>query len=130
MSTLGEDFLTGTLDRVYRDADGRWNVLDYKTDAISKINLKQKIDQYTPQVKFYALLVQKFFSAENVRAKLLFTAVLENPISLEFSRDEMLKFEAELASIIAKIRATKFATDGLPCSGCPFAPEGCSIHLK
>jgi ATP-dependent helicase/nuclease subunit A len=130
MTTLGDDFLTGTLDRVYRDANGVWNVLDYKTDAVTEQTLQQKVEHYEPQLKFYALLVRKFFSAEQVQTNLLFTSFVEKPIQFKYTLNDLLKFEKELSSTISRLHSGKFLRDGKPCEGCPFLPQGCSALLN
>lgn len=50
----GETILVrGAIDCLFRDHDGRYVIVDYKTDAINR-NLKEKIECYSPQVKMYA----------------------------------------------------------------------------
>lgn len=126
VAPLGNNSLTGTLDRVYRDSDAIWHVLDYKTDALSSEAISSKREYYEPQIKFYALLVKKYFSAQRVRATLLFTSAVNTPVEFTYNSDDLDKLENELASVIENIRAGKFDTAGLACNDCPFLPEGCN----
>ena len=41
LMTIGEDYLSGTLDKVYCNPDGLWEVIDYKTNKI----IEKEIDQ-------------------------------------------------------------------------------------
>lgn len=125
MAALDKDFLTGTLDRVYRDARGVWNVLDYKTDSLGSQSVHEKARQYEPQVKFYSLLVHKFFSAPDVHATLLFSASVNEPVQFRYSATELQRHEEELRAIVANIHSEKFSRNGKACSTCPFLPHGC-----
>ncbi len=125
MTSFGEDFLTGTLDRVYRDKDGVWHVLDYKTDAVSSSALQQKGALYEPQLAFYALLVRKFFSAPEVRTHLLFTHCVDEPVHFIYMQEHLERFERQLRESIAGIRRNEFPRPMMPCRDCPLAPEGC-----
>jgi ATP-dependent helicase/nuclease subunit A len=125
MAALGKDFLTGTLDRIYRDARGVWNVLDYKTDSLGGQSVHEKAKQYEPQVKFYSLLVHKFFSAPDVHATLLFSASVNEPVQFRYPATELHRYEEDVRAIIANIHSENFARNGKPCSTCPFLPHGC-----
>lgn len=124
---LEPDIILGTLDRVYRDSDGVWTVLDFKTDAVTEETLREKILRYEPQVKFYALLVRKFFGCSRVRACLLFSALVDSPARFEFSSDELDEYERHIRLIIGRIRAGEFTRPEKPCAECPFLPDGCSF---
>lgn len=126
LAPIGRNFLTGTVDRVFKDQQNRWHVLDYKTDSITSSSLDQKAALYEPQLKFYALLVQKFFSATEVDAHLVFTSLVERPVHFHYDVRECNRFEQELRDVIARIEQGNFRRSGLPCNDCPFAPEGCS----
>lgn len=125
LAPIGKNFLTGTIDRVYNDKQNRWHILDYKTDAVSSASLEHTVALYEPQLKFYALLVQKFFSATGVDAHLLFTSRVEAPVHFHYDARTLTAFEQELNEVISKIERGDFKRRGLPCSDCPFAPEGC-----
>ena len=127
--TLGDDFLSGTMDRVYRDASGTWHLLDYKTDRVDLKTVARKADSYWPQLEFYALLIQKFFGASRVSATLLFTSLVDKPIRRVFEAGEIAAFESEIRVIVGRIKAGDFRPTKVPCSACPFQPEGCQFLL-
>lgn len=129
-ATLGDDYLTGTIDRVYQDQNGVWNVLDFKTDAIKGVVPEGLMYEYSSQLKFYALLVHKFFSTSSVRASLLFTSSVDKPISEIYASPELELFEQEVSTIISKIKNGDFHSDQSPCAGCPFLPKGCPAHFS
>lgn len=129
-STLGEDYLSGTMDRVYRDAAGVWNVLDYKTDRVDTASLPERADSYWPQLSFYALLVHRFFSVPQVRASLLFTAQAEHPITRVYGAEQLASIEEEIRRTIVLIKEGNFAPRHPPCPSCPFGPTECAIGRR
>lgn len=128
MTKLGADILLGTMDRVYRGADGVWSVVDFKTDSLAQESIEQKADRYETQLKFYALLVSKYFSAHPLRASLLFSERPEQPVQWLYKQDDLHQFEQEILSTISHIRSGDFQFVGGPCSSCPFLPQGCLWH--
>jgi ATP-dependent exoDNAse (exonuclease V) beta subunit len=126
-SVLDDDYLSGTMDRVYRDARGAWHVLDYKTDRVDAATLADRAEGYWPQLKFYSLLVHRYFSASEVTGTLLFTSLPEEPLRRTFDSEELLRFEDEIRRTITRIKAGDFRPSSVPCSGCPFAPQGCTF---
>jgi ATP-dependent helicase/nuclease subunit A len=124
-TAFGHDFLTGTIDRVYLDGDRIWNVLDFKTDNVASESLPGRIKEYEAQLKFYALLVHRFFSVSPVRASLLFASLVDTPFAEIYSSEALESFEHEIAQIISKIRNQEFAPKENPCASCLFLPTGC-----
>jgi ATP-dependent exoDNAse (exonuclease V) beta subunit len=124
---LGEDTLSGTMDRVYLDAAGVWHVLDYKTDRVDAESLPVRADSYWPQLMFYALLVHRFFSAPRVSATLLFTSAVDRPVRRVFDAEELARIEEEIAGVISSIKKGDFTARRPPCPVCPMAPNGCPV---
>ncbi|MBN2423744.1 MAG: UvrD-helicase domain-containing protein [Calditrichaceae bacterium] len=58
---IGNHYLTGTLDRIYKNSDQVWEVLDYKTNKISKDDVKKQSRHYLWQIKTYALLLSRLY---------------------------------------------------------------------
>ncbi|MCB0298226.1 MAG: PD-(D/E)XK nuclease family protein, partial [Calditrichaeota bacterium] len=58
---LGGDYLTGTLDRIYRTAEGHWEVADYKTNNIRAAQVAEAGEKYMMQMKSYAMLMAQLF---------------------------------------------------------------------
>jgi RecB family exonuclease len=127
--TLGDDFLSGTMDRVYRDESGAWHILDYKTDRVDATTVAQRADAYWPQLKFYALLLQKFFATPSVTATLWFTSRVEHPVTRVFAVSDLELFESEIRALVGRIKAGDFSPARVPCDACPFQPEGCRFLL-
>ncbi len=124
--TLGEVFVTGTIDRLFRDADGCWHVVDYKTDRIGTESLADRTHRYLPQLKMYAYLVSRLHPGSSVRCTLLFTARVDKPQTVLLGPAEISAFEEELRQAVHRINSLDFKPIGSPCPVCPLTPEVCS----
>jgi ATP-dependent helicase/nuclease subunit A len=124
-TAFGGDLLTGTIDRVYQDANGIWNVLDFKTDTVTVENLASRVKEYVPQLKFYALLVHRFFGVAPVRATILFTSMVNQPFAETYSIAALEGMEQEIDRVISRIKNREFSPKENPCEHCPLIPRGC-----
>jgi len=125
-AALGGDFITGTIDRLYRAQDGLWTVLDYKTDRIGPSELEGRADAYWAQLNFYALMVRRLCDAPRVRTRILFALHPDVVLQKVLQSDDLLRQEEFVAGIIARIKAGEFPPSAPPCRGCPMHPEPCS----
>jgi ATP-dependent exoDNAse (exonuclease V) beta subunit len=122
---LGADYMVGTMDRIFRDRDRVWNLLDYKTDSVARGRLPERARDYLPQLQFYAVLLSEYFSASPVRATLLFSAFPEEPLRYEFSARDLQQIQREILGDMERIRKRDFPPATPACSQCPFRPAGC-----
>lgn len=56
-ATLGDDFLLGTLDRLYKNQEDHWSLIDYKTNTPGVRSIDDLVEHYQAQMDFYAYLV-------------------------------------------------------------------------
>jgi ATP-dependent helicase/nuclease subunit A len=127
-AALGEDFITGTIDRLYRAADGVWTVLDYKTDSVTIDSMRDRADQYWPQLRFYAVMVRRLHNASRVRLRIIFSQFPEAEHLQELDERTLALAESEIAHTISKIKRGEFSPSAQICQGCPFGPGGCSLE--
>lgn len=52
-------YFRGFIDCLWRDAGGRWHVLDYKTNQVTASGVKRVAESYIPQMLLYALAVEQ-----------------------------------------------------------------------
>jgi ATP-dependent helicase/nuclease subunit A len=124
-AVLGGDFITGTIDRLYRAPDGLWTVLDYKTDSVSGAEIERRAGAYWAQLDFYALMVRRLCNVPSVRTRLLFAHHPEAELQKVLGPDELLRQEDRVARIIARIKAGDFPPSHPSCNGCPMHPNQC-----
>ena len=56
---IGEDLVTGTIDRLVFSSDGRYSLMDYKTDAILKDGEKMLAMEHERQLAAYSYLLKQ-----------------------------------------------------------------------
>jgi len=61
MMIIGEDYLSGTLDRIYLNSEGLWEVVDYKTNKIKESEINRTFLEYKIQIEVYALLLSNIY---------------------------------------------------------------------
>ena len=104
---LGEDFLTGSIDRLYRNEQGLWEVVDYKTNRINPTALNREAKKYEWQMKTYALQVSRLYPQQEVYPVSLYFLHPDLLYKVEYSREEIEKITDELLQTIREIK-TKF----------------------
>jgi ATP-dependent helicase/nuclease subunit A len=62
---IEEDFVTGTIDRLYKNEEGQWVVVDYKTNHIKAEMIEKVANQYMVQIEIYALLLAMTHPGQN-----------------------------------------------------------------
>jgi ATP-dependent helicase/nuclease subunit A len=123
--TLGEDYVTGTIDRLFLHRDGVWHVVDYKTDKVDADRIVAKGAGYLPQLKLYAFLVNRVHPGRSVRCSLLFTDHVQSPLTFTFSHEDLVTFGIQLRITVDRINSLDFMPLQSPCAHCPFTPHGC-----
>ncbi|HXX63294.1 MAG TPA: UvrD-helicase domain-containing protein [Bacteroidota bacterium] len=124
-AALGEDFITGTIDRLYKATDGIWTVLDYKTDKVSAASIQERAEMYWTQLRFYAVMVGRLFDLQRVRTRILFAAHPEILLERILSSGDLEAEQRSIADSISRIRAGIFPSRDPTCHQCPMSPGPC-----
>jgi len=101
---LGDDYLTGTLDRIYQNADGEWQVVDYKTNRIKASQVEQESVVYTDQIEAYALLLSKIFPDQKIYRVQLYFLHPDILFNKSFSKEDLENIEQGLLEVIQQIK--------------------------
>lgn len=123
-TVFGDDYLTGTLDRLYKNEEAKWCILDYKTDNINLKNIKTKAKRYYWQMAFYSILVARFFEVGEVEAALVFTKYPDDPQIFKFGKEEINNFEEEIKLVVEKIKSNEFGRNEDMCEYCNYKKDG------
>jgi len=101
---LGEDYFTGTLDRLFVNNAGLWEVADYKTNRIAPGSVQREVKKYDWQIKSYALLLSKLFPGQPefpVSFYFLSPDAIHRQI---FTAEDVTRFESFLIDTIREIK--------------------------
>ena len=114
-AALGEHLLVGRLDRIFKDAAGQWQLIDYKTGANSEAAI------YRPQMELYAWLMHQHYPAQPEVAVNLFFTAQNQCETLHFSRDNLQELAARWQKTIANLQQGRYEKNHLHCPFCPYA---------
>ena len=101
---LGNDFLTGTLDRIYQNESGRYCVIDYKTNRIDKTDVEQTVNKYRVQMDIYALLMAGAFPDQGEYDIGLYFIYPDNLYHQKYSSSRLKQKEQEYVQLIDEIK--------------------------
>ena len=100
----GSDFLPGTIDRLYRNGDGDWEIIDYKTNRILQDDIEKISADYHIQIEVYALLLAGIYPGQKrYRVNLYFTHI-DALRGYDFGTEDLARSERQLQEIIDGIR--------------------------
>lgn len=105
--------IKGFIDRVEKNEDGTYSLLDYKTgSAKSKSDVAQgkKNENYYNQLRFYKLAFEKQYPESNVsQVGLIFVEEPEKNVVFELTQEEMDDIKDQIIYTIEKINNLEFA---------------------
>ena len=104
MRRLGDDFLSGTLDRIYQNEGGQWVIVDYKTNHISKMEVNRTADRYKVQMDVYALLLESIFPEQEDYEVGLYFIYADQIVSRVYSKQQIKIYEKEYEGLIEEIK--------------------------
>ncbi len=102
---LGTDFFTGTLDRMFLNQNGHWEVLDYKTNHISGGQVEKTGQKYDMQMKAYALLLSALFPNQNTYPITLYFLHPGAAYQKNFSAKDIAAIETDFLELVSRIKA-------------------------
>ncbi|MGA9116010.1 MAG: UvrD-helicase domain-containing protein [Bacteroidota bacterium] len=126
LAEAGGILLTGTLDRLFRDPDGFWHVLDFKTERLSGGDIPLRAAVHSLQMETYSLLVHRLFGTPEVRHTILFVRHPGTPVTNLVRGTDWERITERVRGIVGRIESGDFAPPPNPCRFCPFPGGGCS----
>lgn len=125
-SKFGENFITGTIDKLIKNENGEWLIIDYKTDRIKDgEDLEHKAKKYYYQLGFYALLMKRLFNQSPIDALLIFTnRVNDNVIKFRFDVNDLKRIAKSIEDAIGKITKNDFKQNKEMCEYCLYLKNG------
>jgi len=123
---IGPHILNGIIDRLFKDSEGLWHIIDYKTDAIEPSEIAARVNYYRPQIELYALLVHRLYPEQPVIPMTFFFTHLAETYPMQLTAEELGRVEKDLLKRIAAIQEGVFEKNREHCPLCPyFVMEAC-----
>ncbi len=120
-SMIEDFFLYGIIDKIIFD-NNKFIIVDYKTDNIKVDEIKERAENYLPQLKFYSLLIARIHKEVNeVLCKLIFLNHPDNYFEVKFSREKLTKFETEIKTMVNNIRNKDYSPNLDHCKKCHYS---------
>lgn len=101
---LEDNFLTGTIDRMYKNGNGLWEVIDYKTNKIDSKQIAKTAENYKTQIEVYALLLSSIFPKQKEFAVTLYFIQPDGYHKKVYEWDELNQIENKLMQTIIEIK--------------------------
>ncbi len=102
---LGKHYFTGTIDRLFRNKQNLWEVVDYKTNHIHAQAVPRVAARYEWQMQTYALMVSNLFPQQTVFPVSLYFLNPDYIFRKEYLKESLQTFSAHLEQIMDEIEA-------------------------
>jgi len=102
---MGSDYFTGTLDLIFRNAAGEWEVLDYKTNNISDGEVDSEGMKYDMQIKAYAILLAHMYPGQSSYSVTLHFLKPQKDYRREYKQADIEKLEDSFLNLIHAIKS-------------------------
>jgi ATP-dependent helicase/nuclease subunit A len=104
LKKIGTDFLTGTLDRIYKNDRDEWEIIDYKSNRIVEKDLMRAVAGYQVQMEIYALLLANVFPEQHAYKIGLYFVYPDKLSSHEYNPARIEKMEKKYGQVIETIK--------------------------
>jgi len=101
---LNSDFLTGTLDKIFQNESGQWEILDYKTNRIGPEQVDSVLEKYRIQIETYALLLAHLYPQQQKYIVNFYFTHLDQYRPIPFKPEEMPGIKQNFIQIIQEIK--------------------------
>jgi RecB family exonuclease len=120
---LGESEIRGVIDLLFENADGRWEVLDYKASAPAPEEARRAAAQYDLQLGLYALAAGKWLGQPVQQWTVCFLDA-DRPVERAVTSGSLIAVETAAREALAGMAARRFAHKRITeaCQDCRFKP--------
>ncbi len=122
---IGEHILTGNLPRLFKDAAGHWQIINYKTEhRVEEGNADR------PLMELYGILLHKLYPKQKTVTVHLFFTSTKTCFTTSFHLQEMAELAQRWQKRIADLQQQQLEKNLQHCPFCPYADEtqNCLIH--
>jgi ATP-dependent helicase/nuclease subunit A len=101
---IDSDFITGTLDRIYKNEQNEWVVLDYKTNHIKSGEVSSTAERYQVQIETYALLIASVYPEQETYTICLYFIYPDVIHTDVFDKNRLRMVEEKFEKVIQEIK--------------------------
>lgn len=114
-------YLYGIIDKIIFE-ENKITIVDYKTDNIQKEQIKDRVENYLPQLNFYAYIIMQLYNnIKKVDIKLIFIKHPADVYSKSITKEELIEFGGYLKEAVNNMRINNYKKNLNHCSKCLFA---------
>ena len=130
---IGSHIVEGTVDRLFKDSRGLWQIINYERDRIDWEEIADSADYYRSQIELYALLVHRLYPEQQVIPVTVYVADPSTAHSVEIMREELMNIESTWLERVKAIQeavnadaigAGRFQKNRDHCPSCPYFVDG------
>ena len=130
---IGSHIVEGTADRLFKDSQGLWQIINYERDRIDWEEIADPADYYRLQIELYALLIHRLYPEQQVIPVTIYSVDLAAPISMEIATEELVDIKRTWLEQIKAIQKTlsadaigvgRFEKNRNHCPLCPYFIDG------
>jgi len=120
---MGETEIRGVMDLVFENADGQWEVLDYKSAAPAPERAEQAAKEHELQLGLYTLAAGKWLGRP-VRQWTVYFLDAARPVEHEVTSESLTAVETAVREALSGIAARRFTHERITevCKICRFQP--------
>ncbi len=116
-------FLFGIIDKLIIK-ENEYLIIDYKTDNINQKEIKKRAEEYLLQLKFYALIVSKYYPSYNkIKIIIIFTKHPDECQEFMLTTGELDSFELEIDGMVKEMRKTGTEKNLKHCAVCTYSTD-------
>ncbi len=125
---VGDHVIHGVVDRLFKGADGLWQIIDYETDQFEASEIETWIDFYRPKIELHAMLVHRLYPDQHVIPATIFFTSLAKAHSILLTTGKLGTVEQRWIERLGILQTGKFEKNRGHCPLCPyFVEEQCLL---
>ncbi|MDE0299960.1 MAG: UvrD-helicase domain-containing protein [Candidatus Poribacteria bacterium] len=121
---LGDHVVHGIVDRLFKGANGLWQIVDYETNQFDASEIETWIDYYRPKVELNAILVHRLYPEQSVIPATIFFTSLAEACPIFLNADELDSIEQQWIKKLETLQRGNFEKNRGHCPFCPYFVDG------
>ena len=118
-ANINEHIIDARFDRLFRDESGDWQVINYKTGEV------QRIDTCRPEMELYSLLLHRRYPSQSTLTINFFFPEHNRCERMHFKMSQLQEIQEQWKQKISALQQGNYEKNLAHCCSCPYAdPDG------